>query len=314
MKFIKAAFLLFLSIITLAFSGCEKEIIEQLNKIPTADAGSAQSLQLPTDSVRLAGIGTDEDGKIVAYLWSEISGPNLATILFPGSANTWIKDLKEGTYLFQLMVVDDEGATGVDTVSIKVNPPVIQILQLQTAQNVNEVHIWGNASNKEGSHPGAPEVGANTWTHEGVTIYQRGLFKFDLSSIPANATILSAKLSLYSNPTPGNGDLINANSGPNNAMLIQKVTSAWTPSTVKWVNQPNSTTQDQVLIPHTTSSFLDLVDVDVKNLVKSMVAPNSNYGFLIRLQTEQIFNSRIFCSSFYPIAAKHPKIVIEYSK
>jgi hypothetical protein len=212
------------------------------------------------------------------------------------------------------MVVDDEGATGIDTVAIKVNPLVIQLLQLQTSQNPNEVHIWGNTTNREGSHSGAAELGANSWTHEGVVIGQRGLFKFDFSSIPSNATILSAKLTLYSNPTPLNGDLINANSGSNNAMLIQRVTSSWTASTVKWINQPTSTTQDQILIPHTNSSFVDLVDVDVKNLVKSMIGANSNYGFLIRLQTEQIFNSRIFCSSYYPNSAKHPKIVIEYSK
>ena len=293
------------------FASCKKD---KTNKTPTADAGSFKSIQLPVDSVKLTGTGNDEDGNVVAYLWSEVSGPNWATIVHSGSASTSIKGLIEGTYLFQLMVVDDKGATGLDTISVKVNPYIIQVLNLQPAQNPTEVHIWGNATNKEGSWSGAPELGASSWTHQGIIIGQRGLFKFDLSAIPSNATVVSAKLTLFSNPTPDNGDLINANSGPNNVMLIQRVTSSWTPATVKWINQPSSTTQDQIVIPHTNSSFLDLTEVNVTNLVKSMIGSNPNYGFLIRLQTEQIYNSRIFCSSFYPNAAKHPKIVIEYSK
>lgn len=314
MRIAKTSYALFAVFFCLFFSSCEKEIREQLNQVPTANAGTNQSTQLPADSVKLVGVGNDTDGKVVAYLWSQISGPNTATILHPGAASTSVKGLIEGSYLLQLMVVDDDGATGVDTVAIIVNAAAIQVLQLQTHQNPNEVHIWGNATNREGSFSGAPELGATSWTHEGIVIGQRGLFKFDLSSIPANANILSAKLTLYSNPTPLNGDLINANSGSNNAMLIQRVTSAWTPSAVKWINQPTSTTQDQILIPHTNSPFFDLVDIDVKNLVKSMTGNNSNYGFLIRLQTEQIFNSRIFCSSYHSNAVKHPKLIIEFSK
>jgi hypothetical protein len=296
------------------FTSCKKEKDNNLNEVPTAEAGSIQPVQLPIDSVKMTGIGNDVDGKVVAYLWTEVSGPNLAAIVHPGSASTTIKGLIEGAYLFQLMVVDDKGATGVDTLSIKVNPALIQVLNLQTVQNPNEVHIWGNSTNKEGSGPGVPELGASSWTHNGDEIGQRGLFKFDFSSIPSNAIITSAKLTLYSNPTPDNGDLIHANSGTSNAMLIQKITSSWTPSTVKWITQPTSTAQDQIIIPHTNSSFLDLIDINVTNLVKSMVGSNANHGFLIRLQTEQIYNSRIFCSSFYPVASKHPKIVIEYTK
>ena len=143
---------------------------------------------------------------------------------------------------------------------------------------------------------------------------QRGLVKFDLSTIPANATILSAKLTLYSNPTPNNGDLIHANSGPDNTTLIQRVISTWTASTVKWTNQPSTTSANQIVVAHTSQPFLDLVDLDVKAMVQSMIASNSNNGFMIKLQTEAIYNSRIFASSFYGDATKHPKLVIEYSK
>jgi hypothetical protein len=96
----------------------------------------------------------------------------------------------------------------------------------------------------------------------------RGLLKFDYSSIPASATITLAKLTLYSATTPLNGDLVHANAGPNNAMLIQRVTGSWSEATTNWTNQPAGDAASQIVIPHTTQAFLDLVDVDVTNQVQ----------------------------------------------
>jgi hypothetical protein len=304
-----AAKVLFSLPLIILLAGCDKT---ELNKPPVANAGNPLTTQLPADSVTLTGAGSDEDGQISAYLWSQIKGPNSSNIVNPGSPSTKVQGLIAGSYLFQLMVVDNDGATGVDTVSVMVSPSPIKTLSLQPSNNPTEVHIWGNATNLEGSYNGAPEVGATVWTYNGITVFQRGLFKFDLTSIPSSATIISAKLSLYSTPTPFNGDLVHANSGPDNSMLIQRVVSPWIASSVKWNNQPGTTTVGQITIPHTSQSFLDLIDVNVTDLVKAMVNNNSNYGFMIRLQTEAIYNSRIFASSFYYDASKHPKIVIQY--
>lgn len=57
---------------------------------------------------------------------------------------------------------------------------------------------------------------------------------------------------------------------------------------------------------------IDLIDVDVTELVKGMTGTNTNNGFFIRLQNEVIYNSRIFCSSFYPTEEKHPKLEVTY--
>jgi len=184
-------------------------------------------------------------------------------------------------------------------------------LTLAPADNQTEVHIWGGDEINE-SGIEAPEIGAATWTSGGQTVFMRAALKFDLSSIPSDASITSAKLTLFSNPTPLNGDHVNANYGSDNSMEIQQITNAWTPTLVTWANQPVATTQGQILIPSTTSPLLDLTDIDVSTLIKNMVGNNSNYGFLIRLQTEQIYNSRIFCSSKYSDASKYPKLVIEY--
>ena len=102
---------------------CEKDDDQPVNQPPLVDANVSREIALITDTISLIGSGSDADGTITAYLWSQISGPNPATIINPGSPSTIVEGFIEGTYLFQLMATDDKGATGVDTVSVKVNEP-----------------------------------------------------------------------------------------------------------------------------------------------------------------------------------------------
>ncbi|QEC66623.1 hypothetical protein FRZ67_04660 [Panacibacter ginsenosidivorans] len=104
---------------------CKKDDTDTpANKVPVADAGTAAEIPVGEETFTLSGTGTDADGTITAYLWSQVSGPNHAIITNPGSTSTDVKYFEPGTYLFQLMVTDDDGATGVDTVSIIVLAPV----------------------------------------------------------------------------------------------------------------------------------------------------------------------------------------------
>jgi hypothetical protein len=306
----------FLALVSaIIFTGCQKETGILLNpntnlKPPVVNAGNSQVIQLPASSFTLNGFATSTNGSIKAYLWSMVSGPNVPSINSPGSKITTVTGFISGSYIFQLMATDSAGLTGVDTTSVLVNPSPVQTLTLQPNNNINEVH-FGVVGSTPMTDPMAPELCAGAWTISGSLFILRGAFKFDLSSIPTTATILTAKLTLYSNPTPLNGDLINANSGPNNSMVINRVTSSWTAATMNWFTQPSVTTVDQLSIPHTNQSFLDLVDVDVKNMVATMVSGN-NYGFMIRLQNEIIYNDRDFCGSRYADVSKHPKLVITY--
>jgi hypothetical protein len=290
--------------------GCQKDPETVFNQdAPSVEAGTSQTIQMPANSFTLNGSATTQNGVIKAYLWSLVSGPNVPVITSPGSKTTTVTGFISGNYLFQLMATDDAGLTGVDTTSVLVKPSPIQTLTLQPANNT-EAHfaVLGGISQTD---PAAPELVAAAWTSGGDSYNFRGALKFDLSSIPASATILSAKLTLYSNPTPLNGDHVNANSGSNNAMYIRRLLSAWTPSTITWYNQPPQSLVDQVLIPHTTVSLLDLTDIDVKSMVSAMVL-SGNYGFMLGLQNETPYNSRIFCSSRYANSAKYPKLVVAY--
>lgn len=91
------------------------------NTPPTANAGPNQSIT--GTSVSLNGSSsTDPDGTITTYAWTRVSGPNTPTIVSPGSANTNVTGLIAGTYVFDLTVTDDDGATGSDQVQITVQP------------------------------------------------------------------------------------------------------------------------------------------------------------------------------------------------
>jgi hypothetical protein len=276
--------------------------------VPVANAGSDQTVQLPASTFVLSGSGTTQNGTITGYLWTRISGPNVPAINNASSATTFVSGFIAGTYSFQLHVTNSSGLFANDTVVINVIG--IQTITLQPTNNPNEVH-FAILGSTPGSDPNAPELVAAAWTVGGIPFYVRGAFKFDLSSIPSNATILSAKLTLYSNPTPINGNHVDANYGSNNSMFISRITANWSAATLDWNNQPPVSTTDQISIPQTSQPFLDLVDIDVKTMIASMVSTN-NYGFMIQLQNEIIYDSRIFCSSKYTDATKHPKLVVTY--
>src|SRR6202035_1327035 len=207
-----------------------------------AVAGIHRDLTFPIDTVYLIGTGTDTDGVVTAYLWSQVSGPKESIIENPGTPTTKVQFSQSGSYLFQLMVIDNGGAIGVDTVSVLVNPSPIDSLTLQANPQAGYMDLTFAGNNSGGNYtdPNGPEIDAAAWTSNGGAFNQRAAFIFNIAQLPANSTIISAKLNLYSDPTPLNGNLVDANYGSNNAIYIERVISNWNMNSV-WANQPVTT-------------------------------------------------------------------------
>jgi K+-transporting ATPase c subunit len=90
------------------------------NIAPKAIAGADQTITLPTNAVTLSGSGTDADGTIASYKWNKISGPAQFAIVSSSAAQTAVNGLVQGVYAFELVVTDNNGALGRDTVKVTV--------------------------------------------------------------------------------------------------------------------------------------------------------------------------------------------------
>jgi hypothetical protein len=299
-----------------------------MNKVPVANAGPSQNIQLPVD-VTLTGSGTDVDGHIVGYLWSELAGPNIAAIHTPAAATTKVSGLITGTYKFQLMVIDNDGATGVDTMSLIVSAAESKTLTLQPGPTDGQDAIVfqreGDA-NAPTSNLGSFEIlDWSRWTYTAENFGVGGgrtYIKFmGLSVIPQNSVITSARLYFYGIPAnsttfhPGNSHYPGSpyGSNPENTGWVRRVTANWDESTINWNNKPATTNTDQVAIPGTTAQWnYNLPEIDVTEQVKTMVSTNANYGFNILLQTEEIYRSVIVSSSEAADAGRRPKLVVVY--
>jgi hypothetical protein len=284
-----------------------KRSIPVLKSKPTEKVFSDTTITLPTNAILLHAKRTDT---AQGYLWSQVSGPAEATFTNEGSSKIWIKDLVEGRYQFQLMIVSNKGLTTVHSYFVTVKQGKINKLDLSPADNPYEFGL-GIKGSQDYSNPRSPEEPLTAWTINFVPIETRSLLAFDLSSIPQNAIILKANLYLYSDTSPQNGDLVHANSGTHNAILVQQVASPWSSSNLTWFNQPKGLMENSVTIPETNLPFLN-VDVNVTGIVKAMVANNANYGFKLSLTNPNIYTSRIFCSSYHPNASNHPRLVVSY--
>lgn len=95
-----------------------------VNQAPIANAGNDKSITLPVNSVTLSGTGSDADGSIASYYWTKISGPAQFSMDNTNMPTVNISNLTQGTYVFQLQVTDNYGATGIEDVTIIVNPAV----------------------------------------------------------------------------------------------------------------------------------------------------------------------------------------------
>jgi len=93
------------------------------NLLPTSNAGVDQTITLPVSSTSLTGSGSDPDGTISAYSWSQLSGPKTISFSTTNTASTTVSGLTTaGNYICRLTVTDNLGGQSTDDIQVTVSP------------------------------------------------------------------------------------------------------------------------------------------------------------------------------------------------
>jgi hypothetical protein len=91
-----------------------------VNQAPISDPGEDKIVALPNTSSYLNGANSSDDDGIKTYQWTQISGPNTATIVRSTFPYTDVTGLIIGTYVFKLTVTDIRGCISEATTKIYV--------------------------------------------------------------------------------------------------------------------------------------------------------------------------------------------------
>jgi hypothetical protein len=172
------------------------------NLPPAANAGSDQTITLPVNTVTLVGSGIDPDGTITAYQWNKINGPSQFTIVSASQPQTAINNLQQGIYKFELIVTDNAGATGKDTVQITVNSPAGPANQapivsagsdITVTLPVNTVTATGSATDADGtiisyqwtkiSGPAQFNIVSSAQAQTVINNLVQGVYEFELRAV-----------------------------------------------------------------------------------------------------------------------------------
>lgn len=161
------------------------------------------------------------------------------------------------------------------------------------------------------------------WTFNGCPGAIRNFIKFtELSIIPTNAIVTSAKIKFYGVPSSvpyphGNSGYAGSPYNTDNNGWLRRVNSNWEENTITWNNQPAYSTANQISIPASNAqwnwNWADSSTALVA-MVQDMISnPSSNYGFMMMLQTEEIYRSLQFASSDNANSALWPELTVTYT-
>lgn len=141
----------------------------------------------------------------------------------------------------------------------------------------------------------------------------RGLMKFDLSSIPPDATVFGAFLTLFPSGPLAPGTVTSVGSTGQNASKVYRITAPWADNTVTWNNQPATTNLNAAALPQSTYSMQTYLNIDVSALVQDMVAdPSNSFGFMLKLDNETPSRGLLFYGGLAPNSDMRPQLVVAY--
>jgi ribosomal protein L14 len=210
------------------------------NQAPIANAGSDINITLPTNTATLSGSGSDANGTVASYQWTKIYGPTQYTIASPTQPQTAVNNLVQGIYKFQLIVTDNSGATGKDTVIVTVNaapnqPPIANAgLDVNITLPVNTVTLSGSGSDADGTiasyqwtkiaGPSQFTIASPAQAQTSVNNLMQGIYKFQLLVTDNSGATAKDTVAVSVNAAPNQPPIANAGTDMNITLPVNTVT------------------------------------------------------------------------------------------
>ncbi|MBA6288995.1 PKD domain-containing protein [Colwellia sp. MB3u-4] len=158
------------------------------NQSPSANAGANQIVNENTE-VSLLGAGSDSDGTIASYIWTQSSGTDVILSTSDSASTSFITPevTNNEVFTFTLTVTDNEGATETDTITINVNNvnilPSVDAGEDQSVYKNDVIMLSGIGSDTDGS------IAQSNWIQTGGTsITLENSDTASASFIPSNLT------------------------------------------------------------------------------------------------------------------------------
>jgi len=258
---------------------------QPVNIPPVANAGADKQIILPVNSVALTGTGTDSDGTIAQYQWTQTNGPSIAVFSASSSANTQAQSLVEGIYVFRLRVTDDKGLSTFDEVAITVKPIPFNLPPLANAggNKVITLPTTSTTFNGSGSDSDGTIVGYNwsqisgpsTATTSNVTLATlnvsdliTGIYVFRLTVTDDKGSTGFDEINVRVQPVPANQPPI-SDAGPNKVITLQTNSTTFTGSGTDSDGTISTLAWTQISGPSTASiSGQSTVTLSASNLIE----------------------------------------------
>jgi hypothetical protein len=203
---------------------------------PSANAGNDQTITLPTNHVSLTGSGSETNGTITGYSWTQVSGPSTASISNASAASTTMSGLVQGAYVFKLTVTDNSGITAIDNVNVTVNPPVPGAPSANAGSNqtitlpTNSASLTGSGSETNGtitgyswtqsSGPSTAVIGSVSSASTAVSNLVQGAYVFKLTVTDNSGVTATASVTVTVNAAPVIPGTPSANAGSNQTITL----------------------------------------------------------------------------------------------
>jgi phage tail protein X len=128
---------------------------------PVANAGTDITLSMPVNFTSLNGAGSYHKGSgPITYYWHAVDGPGPYTIDDSTVVDPKVSDLTDGAYTFELVVTDDTGLTGKDSVIVTVKP---NLPPVANAGNDTSLVLPVNSVQLNGAGSTDPDGSLTTW-------------------------------------------------------------------------------------------------------------------------------------------------------